>query len=492
MAFTVATSNSASAWRPDTYSFLAADVLPDALILQCSTVAGEIIGDAPSLKVAYITDDDADFVSEGSPIPEGDPTLSEAVVFSSKVSKLLRITSEQYRQAGTPAQLAASAARAVTRKADQAFISQAAPVGPAVAPSAGLLNVAGIVDGGAVGTNLDALVDLIAELQVNLADRATSLSGRWPGANCASSRSLRRQQRQPRRRWSRRRTAAAVEPAGHRDQRDHRLRRSGPRPQGRRVGGWCSGSRVEQGRVLHERLHRSPRAVAHRAHRAASRAHRQVQRHTTGIVKPRSSGAARSAPAGYGALGLVHPAPLAPRQHWRHMPKAPKMCGELHCINTTRDGVYCPEHKPTQERWGTDRTAQDTRPAVPASSSSTRSACCDCRDAPAPRRCATTSCRWPPWLLASAITTRTVVVCAARATRRSPVGRRTSSRGTTSSDRRPMHNWPSRTRRRRPSRSVRRAPSGSDDLGTTPSRPSPSLSPTDLAVQTAAFDEDLG
>lgn len=170
MAFTVATSNSASAWRPDTYSFLAADVLPDALILQCSTVAGEIIGDAPSLKVAYITDDDADFVSEGSPIPEGDPTLSEAVVFSSKVSKLLRITSEQYRQAGTPAQLAASAARAVTRKADQAFISQAAPVGPAVAPSAGLLNVAGIVDGGAVGTNLDALVDLIAELQVNLAD----------------------------------------------------------------------------------------------------------------------------------------------------------------------------------------------------------------------------------------------------------------------------------------------------------------------------------
>ena len=177
MAFTVSTPTSASAWRPDQFSFLAADVLPDALILQCSTVAGEVIGDAPSLKVAYVTDDDAEFVAEGSPIPEGQPTLSEAVVFTSKVSKLLRITSEQYRQAGTPAQLAASAARAVTRRADQAFLTEAAPVGPAVAPSAGLLNTAGIINGGAVSGNLDALVDLVATLQTNLATPSNILVG---------------------------------------------------------------------------------------------------------------------------------------------------------------------------------------------------------------------------------------------------------------------------------------------------------------------------
>ncbi len=46
MAFTVATPNSASAWRPDQYTFAPTDVVPDALINQCSTVAGTIEGDA--------------------------------------------------------------------------------------------------------------------------------------------------------------------------------------------------------------------------------------------------------------------------------------------------------------------------------------------------------------------------------------------------------------------------------------------------------------
>ena len=38
-----------------------------------------------------------------------------------------------------------------------------------MAPTAGLLNTTGIVDGGAVSASLDALIDLVAALQVNLA-----------------------------------------------------------------------------------------------------------------------------------------------------------------------------------------------------------------------------------------------------------------------------------------------------------------------------------
>jgi hypothetical protein len=47
MSFTHTISTSAGAWRPDVYTFAPTDVVPDALILQCSTVAGEIEGDEP-------------------------------------------------------------------------------------------------------------------------------------------------------------------------------------------------------------------------------------------------------------------------------------------------------------------------------------------------------------------------------------------------------------------------------------------------------------
>ena len=46
-------------------------------------------------------------------------------------------------------------------------MSQAAPTGGATAPSAGLINVSGIVNGGSVAGDLDTLVDAIADLQAN-------------------------------------------------------------------------------------------------------------------------------------------------------------------------------------------------------------------------------------------------------------------------------------------------------------------------------------
>lgn len=167
MAFTAKTGNSTYPWRPDITTFAAADVLEDALINVASIVAGSIEGDAPSVRVAYVNDDVATFIAEASEIPEAEPELAQCVVFTGKISQLIRVSREQYYQEGTAEQLASSVARALTRKADEAFLTQPAPSSPATNPAAGLLNIAGIVEGDTVTGSLDALVDLVAEIQTN-------------------------------------------------------------------------------------------------------------------------------------------------------------------------------------------------------------------------------------------------------------------------------------------------------------------------------------
>lgn len=166
---TITTKISAGAHRPDVYTFAPADAVPDALILQCSNVAGQIEGDEPAVRVAYVNDDEAQLTAEGAEIPEGDPQLAEVLVHTSKVTQLVRLSNEQWSQVGTAEQLAQSVARAITRRGDLAFVAEAAPVAPAFAPVAGLANVAGLVAGGTVGANLDVLVDLVATLETNLA-----------------------------------------------------------------------------------------------------------------------------------------------------------------------------------------------------------------------------------------------------------------------------------------------------------------------------------
>ncbi|GAB2562819.1 phage major capsid protein [Leucobacter ruminantium] len=167
MAATQTTLNSSKAWAPDKNIFNPADAVPDALILQHSTIGGVIEGDAPALRVAYVTDDTAQFTAEGAEIPEADPGLDEVLVYTAKVTQLVRISNEQYRQDGTAGELSQSVQRAIMKKADQAFLTQTAPVSPAVAPPAGILNISGIENGGAVDGNLDALVDLLAQLESN-------------------------------------------------------------------------------------------------------------------------------------------------------------------------------------------------------------------------------------------------------------------------------------------------------------------------------------
>ena len=155
----ITTDTSAKAWSPDVQAFAAADVIPEALILQTSTVAGSIEGDEPAVRVAYVDDADAQFTSEGADIPEAEPTLSEVLVHTGKVTLLVRVSREQWQQNGTANVLSDSARRAVLKKANEAYLSQVLPTAPKVTPPGGILNIPGIQDGGEIATNLDALAD---------------------------------------------------------------------------------------------------------------------------------------------------------------------------------------------------------------------------------------------------------------------------------------------------------------------------------------------
>ncbi len=165
---TATTTTSAKAWAPDIQAFAPADVIPEALILQTSTQLGNVEGDAQSVRVAWVDDADAAFVAEGVTIDESDPGLDELLIYTGKVSQLITLSREQYSQVGTAQSLAASVARAITRKANAAYIAQAAPVGPLVTPPAGLLNVASILATfDPIATDLDALADAVAAIEGN-------------------------------------------------------------------------------------------------------------------------------------------------------------------------------------------------------------------------------------------------------------------------------------------------------------------------------------
>ncbi|QWS34045.1 phage major capsid protein [Curtobacterium aetherium] len=162
----ITTTDSAKAWSPDLQTFAAQDVIPEALVLQTSTVAGSIEGDEPAVRVAYVDDADAQFTAEGADIPEAEPTLSEVLVHTGKVTLLVRVSREQYVQNGTADILSDSARRAVLKKANEAYLSQVIPTPPAVTPPGGVLTHPGIQDGGQIATNLDALADAFTLVEI--------------------------------------------------------------------------------------------------------------------------------------------------------------------------------------------------------------------------------------------------------------------------------------------------------------------------------------
>ena len=165
---TITTPGADQAWRPDIHVFAPADVLPDALYLSATLHSGNVEGDAPSVRVAFVKDaDSAAFVAEGAEISEDDPDLDEVVVHTRKLARLIRISREQYGQSGTAARLARSVSRDIVRQADRALLTQVAPTAPAVAPAVGLYGTSGLINAGEVEDNLDLLVDTLAVLQAN-------------------------------------------------------------------------------------------------------------------------------------------------------------------------------------------------------------------------------------------------------------------------------------------------------------------------------------
>ncbi len=163
---TETTTTSARAWSPDVQGYPAADAIPNALINIICTKAGEVEGDDVAVRVPVVLDDPAAIVPEGDQIPESDPELSEAVVITTKVAKLVRVSREQFYQPNAATLLQGAASRSIISKADDVLINQIAPTSPAVTPPAGLL-AQGITNAGAVATSLDKLVDTLATISSN-------------------------------------------------------------------------------------------------------------------------------------------------------------------------------------------------------------------------------------------------------------------------------------------------------------------------------------
>ena len=91
-------------------------------------------------EVACVDHPYAQFTAEGDEIPE-------VLVHTAKVTQLVRLSNEQYNQTNTASQLAQTVSRAMARWANLRFVAEAAPTPRAVAPAAGLVSVANVVEG---------------------------------------------------------------------------------------------------------------------------------------------------------------------------------------------------------------------------------------------------------------------------------------------------------------------------------------------------------
>jgi HK97 family phage major capsid protein len=164
-AMTAITTAAGAGFAPDVQAFDPAETVPEALIIKTATFTVPVEGDAVAVQVPYVdADDDAGFVAEGAAITEASPDTTNVEIYTGKIAVLGKVSREQYGQTGMSSLLANSFRRAVVKKANNAYLAQAAPVGPAVTPPAGLLNLSP-TDGGTVGADLDAIIDAIAAIE---------------------------------------------------------------------------------------------------------------------------------------------------------------------------------------------------------------------------------------------------------------------------------------------------------------------------------------
>lgn len=142
------------------------EVVPAAFILQASTIGGFVEGDAVTVRCPVVSlEDQPGFVDEGADIPESTPEQSEILINTGKLAILTAASRESLAQPDASALLSEAMRRAVIRKANRAFLAQAAPTPPATHPPAGILAQTHTVSAESIETDLDALASAIATIE---------------------------------------------------------------------------------------------------------------------------------------------------------------------------------------------------------------------------------------------------------------------------------------------------------------------------------------
>lgn len=161
----VLTPTSPEAFALDVLGLAPEQTIPNSVLVQCTTKAGEVEGDDVFVRVPAINlDDSTGFVPEGDDIPEAEPDLSELVLATGKIAVLVRISREQLAQPSVSQVVSNEVKRAVQKKVNWALLQQPAPIGPAVFPPAGLISHA-VAAADDIVDNLDPVIDVVASIE---------------------------------------------------------------------------------------------------------------------------------------------------------------------------------------------------------------------------------------------------------------------------------------------------------------------------------------
>ena len=145
-------------------TFIAGEVVPEALIMTAATQVGSIEGDAPAIRCPFIkADPNTGFVPEGAEIGLDDPTLDEVLIRTAKIAVLTKVSREADSYTTADTLIADSLARTITNYANTAFLTNV-PDSKHNTP-VGLLNLPDIPDAGVLGADLDTLVDALAGIE---------------------------------------------------------------------------------------------------------------------------------------------------------------------------------------------------------------------------------------------------------------------------------------------------------------------------------------
>ncbi|KAB7790556.1 phage major capsid protein [Bifidobacterium leontopitheci] len=172
----------------DSSMFPVEDVLSDALVLTQSTKGPTIEGDEPVMHIPFVADNpEAKVYAEGDTIDDTPPTVSELTVYTKKLALLTVLSNESTNYSGVETLMSDSLKRGIVKKADQMFLTNTAKeaagsiegglYSPPHGEPAGLVNTPGIVDGGAITSSINPLLETLGTLGDNGATPTAIIMG---------------------------------------------------------------------------------------------------------------------------------------------------------------------------------------------------------------------------------------------------------------------------------------------------------------------------